>query len=204
MTADAEEIRRRKAEIRVAAEQNRRAQPGKDALSRRICEAFAAAAEYAAASTVLFYVGVRDEVRTRDLLAEALRSPKRILVPYCTGGQLELFHLQELEELAPAPFGLFEPKWQLRECPRRRVEVSEVDLAMVPGVAFDRRGGRLGHGKGYYDKLLGRARPDARLVALAFECQVFSQIPMLPHDVFMDRVITEEAIYEAMVCSREG
>ena len=49
---------------------------------------------------------------------------------------------------------------------------------MVPGVAFDRRGGRMGHGKGYYDKLLQHARPDAPLVALAFECQMFPEIPV--------------------------
>jgi 5-formyltetrahydrofolate cyclo-ligase len=66
---------------------------------------------------------------------------------------------------------------------------------MVPGVAFDREGGRTGHGKGYYDKLLQHARPDAPLVALAFECQLFPEIPMQPHDIFMDAVVTEEAVY---------
>ena len=66
---------------------------------------------------------------------------------------------------------------------------------IVPGVAFDRDGGRLGHGFGYYDKLLNRARPDAPLVALAFECQLFPQIPMQAHDVFMDKVVTESAVY---------
>ena len=67
---------------------------------------------------------------------------------------------------------------------------------MVPGVAFDRHGGRTGHGKGYYDKLLQHARPDAPLVALAFECQLFPEIPTAQHDIFMDRIITEKAIYD--------
>ncbi len=62
-------------------------------------------------------------------------------------------------------------------------------------MAFDRRGGRLGHGFGYYDKLLQRARPDTPLVALAFECQLFDAIPMQEHDIFMDRIVTEEAVY---------
>ena len=66
---------------------------------------------------------------------------------------------------------------------------------MVPGVAFDRRGGRMGHGFGYYDKLLEHARPDAPLVALAFECQLFPEIPTQAHDIFMDKIITEQAIY---------
>ena len=66
---------------------------------------------------------------------------------------------------------------------------------MVPGVAFDRRGARMGHGFGYYDKLLEHARPDAPLVALAFECQLFPEIPTQAHDIFMDKIITERAIY---------
>ena len=62
-------------------------------------------------------------------------------------------------------------------------------------VAFDRRGARMGHGFGYYDKLLQHARPDAPLVALAFECQVFDEIPTAAHDIFMDKIITEKAVY---------
>jgi len=66
---------------------------------------------------------------------------------------------------------------------------------VVPGVAFDRRGGRVGHGKGYYDALLGRVRPSIPLVGLAFECQLCDQVPMLAHDIWMSRVITERPIY---------
>jgi 5-formyltetrahydrofolate cyclo-ligase len=76
------------------------------------------------------------------------------------------------------------------------VGVEELDLVVVPGVAFDRAGGRMGHGKGYYDKLLEHARPDTPLVALAFECQLFPEIPAEAHDVFMDKVVTEAAVYE--------
>jgi 5-formyltetrahydrofolate cyclo-ligase len=66
---------------------------------------------------------------------------------------------------------------------------------MVPGVAFDRMGARMGHGFGYYDRLLEHARPDTPLVALAFECQLFPSIPTQAHDIFMDQVITETTIY---------
>ena len=68
---------------------------------------------------------------------------------------------------------------------------NELDLVMVPGTAFDLHGGRLGQGKGYYDRLLSNARPDAPLVALAFDCQIFEEIPVAAHDVFMDLVLTE-------------
>jgi 5-formyltetrahydrofolate cyclo-ligase len=54
----------------------------------------------------------------------------------------------------------------------------------------------MGHGKGYYDKLLQHARPDTPLVALAFECQLFDEIPVASHDIFMDRIITELQVYQ--------
>ena len=92
-------------------------------------------------------------------------------------------------------YRILEPKSELRTVAAKRVDVSEIDLIIVPGVAFDRSGGRTGHGKGYYDKLLEHARPDAPLVALAFECQFFDEIPTEEHDIFMDRIITEAAVY---------
>jgi len=84
----------------------------------------------------------------------------------------------------------------LRLLPDKQCTAEELDLVMVPGVAFDRRGARMGHGKGYYDKLLQHARPDTPLVALAFECQLFPEVPVAGHDIFMDKIITESAVYE--------
>jgi 5-formyltetrahydrofolate cyclo-ligase len=116
-------------------------------------------------------------------------------VPYCVNGELELFHLQNRDELAVGMYKILEPKAELRALANKRVEPGDLDLVIVPGVAFDREGGRTGHGFGYYDKLLNRARPDAPLIALAFECQLFPRIPMQDHDVFMDKVVTEVAVY---------
>jgi 5-formyltetrahydrofolate cyclo-ligase len=104
--------------------------------------------------------------------------------------------LQNVKELAVGGFGILEPRPELRGDLAKQVKPVELDLVMVPGLAFDHRGGRLGHGKGYYDRLLDRVRRDAAVVAVAFECQVFPEIPMLEFDVFMDKVITERAIYE--------
>jgi 5-formyltetrahydrofolate cyclo-ligase len=192
MPAELLEIKR---EIRTQAHANRRDQPDKDELSRRICARFASLEEYAAAQTVMLYVHTRSEVRTQTFLSEAIGAGKRVVVPYCVAGQLELFHLEDLGELALGTFGILEPKESLRDQPSKRPAIDELDLVMVPGVAFDRDGGRLGHGKGYYDKLLHAARPDTPLVGVAFECQLFPRIPMLPHDVFMNRVVTEKAAY---------
>lgn len=182
--------------LREQAHANRRAQPDKEPLSRHICEQFLALPEYQAARTVMFYVDVRTEVRTREFLPAALTHGKRVIVPYCVEGELELFHLQHMDELTVGMYRILEPKPELRGLAEKRADVAEVDLIMVPGVAFDRRGARMGHGKGYYDKLLEHARPDTPLVALAFECQLFDEIPTAAHDVFMNKIITEQRIYE--------
>jgi 5-formyltetrahydrofolate cyclo-ligase len=188
----------RKQQIREQAHANRNAQENKDELSRQIVARCMSLAEYQNAKTVLFYIDVRSEVRTRNDLTTALASGKKIVVPYCVDGELELFHLENNDELAIGMYKILEPKDELRSVASKKVAVNEIDLVIVPGVAFDRRGGRTGHGKGYYDKMLEHARRDTPLVALAFECQMFDEIPMQEHDVFMDKVVTEKAVYNGL------
>jgi len=190
------DLQERKKQIREQSHAARNALPDKDELSQAICEKFVALPEYAAAKTVMYYVDVRSEVRTRNYLATALTHGKRIVVPYCVDGELELFHLENMDELAIGAYKILEPKAELRALESKRVRPQDLDLIMVPGVAFDRRGARMGHGFGYYDKLLEHSRMDCPLVALAFECQLFAEVPTMPHDIFMDKIITEAAVYE--------
>ena len=199
MTAElAAESSTRKQQIREQAHANRNAQENKDELSREIVARCMSLPEYQNAKTVLFYIDVRSEVRTRNDLENALTSGKKIVVPYCVDGELELFHLENIDELSIGMYKILEPKEELRSVASKRVDVDGIDLIIVPGVAFDRRGGRTGHGKGYYDKMLEHARHDTPLVALAFECQLFDEIPMQEHDVFMDKVVTEKAVYQGL------
>jgi 5-formyltetrahydrofolate cyclo-ligase len=192
-----ESMKERKTKIRDQAHANRNAQTDKDELSKAICVKFVALPEYANAKTVMYYIDVRSEVRTRHDLPNALAQGKKIIVPWCNEhGELELFHLENMEELAIGMYKILEPKQELRALPHKQVKPSDLDLIMVPGVAFDRSGARMGHGKGYYDKLLQHARLDAPLVALAFECQLFPEIPTAQHDIFMDKIITERAVYK--------
>lgn len=189
-------IQEQKKAIREQAHANRKDQEHKDELSREICARFMALPEYQRAKTAMFYVDVRTEVRTRQDLATALAHGKTIVVPWCNDqGELELFRLESMEDLALGMYKILEPKPELRHLPERQVDVKTLDIVMVPGVAFTREGARMGHGKGYYDKLLEHARPDAPLVALAFECQLFPEIPTQSHDVFMDKIITEKGVY---------
>lgn len=191
--------------IRKQAHENRRNQDNKDGLSETIVRRFMELPEFQQARTVMFYVDVRAEVRTRFALPEALATGKRVIVPWCNDdGELELFLLESMDELELGMYSILEPKAELRRLAEKVVQPEEIDLIMVPGVAFDERGGRTGHGKGYYDKLLEHARLDCPLVALAFDCQMFAEIPMQSHDIFMDKVITESTIHTGIGRSEQA
>ncbi|MBA4189535.1 MAG: 5-formyltetrahydrofolate cyclo-ligase [Planctomycetaceae bacterium] len=182
-----------KAALREQARKNRVAQKNKDEVSRGICEKFTALDAYTAAKTVMWYVDAGSEVRTRHALPSALTHGKRVVVPWCIveTNTLELFWLEDMSELVEGAYKILEPKAELRTLASKIVQPSELDLVMVPGTAFDLHGGRMGQGKGYYDRLLATSRPDAPLVGMAFDCQIFDEIPVAPHDVFMDLVLTE-------------
>lgn len=188
----------RKTEIRTAAHAARKAQEDKDSVSQAITDRVMQLQEYQQANCIMWYVDVRDEARTRHALPAALESGKSIVIPYCVDGELELFHLEAMEELEIGMYKILEPRADLREVEAKNVDVKDLDLILVPGVAFDARGGRTGHGKGYYDKLLENAKADTPLISLAFECQMFDEIPMQSHDIFMDKVVTESNVYDGI------
>lgn len=189
------DVREQKRQMRRQSLAARKAQADKDGLSRKIMDRLLELPAYLQAGTVMLYIGVRSEVRTREYVPRILASGRRVVVPFCQGHELGLFLLSDLNELAPSGFGLWEPPLSLREQADRRADVRDLDLIAVPGVAFDRRGGRLGHGKAYYDRLLSKARPDTVLVGVAFECQLLPEVPMSRRDVFMDWVLTEIGLY---------
>lgn len=193
--SDVADIKAQKAALRAEARRRRWDQPDKDALSERICRQIAAMPEFDAAGTVMFYIERRSEVRTGPLLAEAYGRGKAVVVPYCVGDDLHLFRLESTLELSPGAYDIREPRPALRGLADRHVAPTALDLIVVPGVAFDRRGARLGQGKGFYDRLLAEVRGDTFLVAPAFECQVVERVPTLPHDRFVDRIVTESGVY---------
>ncbi len=197
----ADALTARKAALRRQAYDARNAQEDKDEVSRTIVERFIALPEYAAAHTAMWYLDVRSEVRTRHQLGEALNGGKRIVVPYCTvdesgANKLGLWHLTGMDELVVGKWKILEPPRERWGEPGKEVEPEDLDLVMVPGVGFDRKGARMGNGQGYYDRLLERVRPDAPLIALAYECQMFPELVVGLHDIYMDKVITERAVYE--------
>jgi len=190
-----------KAEMRRAAYDARNAQPDKNAVSELAVAAMMGLPEYTAAKTVLWYLDCRSELRTKQVLPAALASDKRIIVPYCTvdehgANKLGLWWLQDMNEMIVGKWKILEPPRERWGEPGKEIEPEEIDLVVVPGVGFSRTGGRMGNGQGYYDRLLERVRPDCTLVGLGYECQLFDNLIVSPHDVFMDKVVTEGAVYE--------
>jgi len=152
-------------------------------------------AGFRAARVLSSYVGVGAEVATTALLVEALERRVRVAVPARDGDRLRLVEIRALFDLMPASFGLLEPPLALATLPERAVAAGTVDVILVPGVAFDRQGGRLGHGRGYYDRLLEEAGSRPLRVALAFSCQIVDAVPMGPGDQPMDLLVSEEGVY---------
>lgn len=194
------ELLDRKAALRRAAYDARNSQADKERLSELAVARLVALPAYQRARTVLWYIDCRSELRTKFSLPAALASGKRIVVPYCTvdeagANKLGLWLLESMDELAIG-------KWKILEPPRERwgesgkeIPPAEIDFAIIPGVGFSREGARMGNGQGYYDRLLPLLRLDCPLVALCYECQLFEELIVGPHDVFMDQVVTESAIY---------
>ncbi|HSN23293.1 MAG TPA: 5-formyltetrahydrofolate cyclo-ligase, partial [Methylomicrobium sp.] len=163
---------------RLAAYQARKLQIDKESLSRTICYSFIACTDYRDADTVMWYVGCRTEVRTLPALQEELKRGKRIVIPYCTyddqgNRKLGLWRLENFSELTPGTWNIPEPPSTRRGEAGKEIRPRELDLILVPGVAFDRNGGRLGNGAGYYDRLLATVRHDTRLYGACFESQLF-------------------------------
>lgn len=189
-----------KAAMRRAAYDARNAQPDKEQVSEAAVARLLTLPQYQAAKTVMWYLDCRSELRTRHALPTVLAGDKRIVVPYCTvdeqgANKLGLWLLESVDELIIG-------KWKILEPPRERwgesgkeVPPQELDLVLVPGVGFSRSGGRMGNGQGYYDRLLANVRSDCALVGLCYECQLFDDLVVSPHDVFMDQVVTELAVY---------
>jgi 5-formyltetrahydrofolate cyclo-ligase len=181
-----------KAALRREVLSRRAALADREARSAAIQDFTGALPEFERAAVVAMYVGVGAEVATGRLLGRALERGSTVCVPWRDGNDLYLARLLSPDELVPVSFGLLEPPRELALT--RLVSPADADLMLIPGVAFDRNGGRLGHGKGFYDRLLERAGAGPLRVALAFECQLVETVPMMTGDERMDLIVTENGV----------
>lgn len=137
------------------------------------------------ARTLFTYVALPREVQTADLIKQSLKLGKKVFAPRMKPGsfRFEVCEIRKLQGLKKGAYGVREP--QGRKGPR----VQKLDLIIVPGLAFDRMGNRLGRGKGYFDRFLEK-RKGIPTVGLAFKEQMMRKIPAEKHDCPVDFVIT--------------
>ena len=145
-------------------------------------------AEWHAAGSLLLFAPLPGEPDPTGLLSH--HGKKSFLFPRITGDSLQLFRWKPESIWIIGPFGVREPdpgSWD-------KAGADEVELALVPGLAFDLAGGRLGRGKGYYDRLLGDPAFRATKAGVCLEERILPAIPMEPHDIPMDLIITEQRV----------
>ncbi len=150
-------------------------------------------ANFLESKIVLLYVGGDFEVPTENMIKRSYAYNKVVVLPAFDPRQFEVQLLKvdnHEKELVPGPRGVAEP--DAGKC--KIVPIERIDIAIIPGLAFDEKGGRIGSGKGYYDRLLPRLSITTRKVALTFEEQVMPQILMETHDKFVDIIITDKRI----------
>jgi 5-formyltetrahydrofolate cyclo-ligase len=196
-------IRDRKQYIRQSIRAARRglSEAERLARSRRVWEHVAALACYQQARVVLGYMAFDHEVLTDGLMQWAMASGKQLVLPMVLGNRqdMALYVIEDLErDMAPGYAGILEPRPQRT----RAVAPETLELALIPGVAFDLRGGRLGFGAGYYDRLLSRLPRAIPMVGLAFDFQVIPRLPLQPHDMLLDAIVTESRVIWGTSCTQ--
>ena len=154
--------------------------------SKKIAEKLIKHPEYQSAELVFTYIDAKGEVKTKDIIEHAWENRKRVAVPRVQGDIMEFYLISSYEDLEPGNFGIMEPKKNSTEV----TDIHENSVVIMPGVAFDRSGNRIGYGKGYYDKYFSKY-PDLYKIALAFSMQIVSEIPADIFDIKADCIITE-------------
>ena len=145
--------------------------------------------EYKKAKNILFYVSYDGEVFTHNVIKESFID-KKIVVPISNNEDYSLIlsKLNSFEDLVEGRYGILEPKKEKIE----EISIDEIDLVIIPGIVFDLKGNRIGHGKGFYDRLLKNIKKP--IIALAFEFQIIDKIPSEEYDKPVDIIITEKRI----------
>jgi 5-formyltetrahydrofolate cyclo-ligase len=147
--------------------------------------------EFKKAKTILFYVSNDNEVCTHEMIKESLGMKKQVIVPKTDMNNRTIIcsSLTRWDDLLSGAYNILEPR---QECVNE-VPPELIDLMFIPGVAFDCDGNRIGHGMGYYDRLLQK-KMSAHRLGLAFELQIVESISIEKHDVKVEKIVTEERI----------
>lgn len=195
-------VQQRKREIRKKVQEER------DSLSPRERTARSAAVldrlwsleDFREADTVFFFISFRSEVDTVPMIKQALAEGKRVCLPYTytDSKQMVASHVLDFEnDLEPGNYDIMEPRPESI----RPIPPEEIDIIVMPGVAFDVDGRRLGYGGGYYDRFLNQCRDDCLRVAPCFDLQVIDEVPCSDHDHHIHMIVTEKRVIN---CDHRG
>ncbi|MFC3748924.1 5-formyltetrahydrofolate cyclo-ligase [Paenibacillus sp. GCM10012306] len=207
MTGLHEELARRKRELRVQQATARDSlSPGqRSELSARVCRHAWAWGESETLSSIMAYVSFRSELNTRPLLTRAWEAGCEVMLPRVvpSSGTMTLHQVTSWEELSVGTYGIMEPI-AAGEDAETMVSRKLPAAVFVPGLAFDTRGGRLGYGRGYYDRLrssweagdLYKGMSTPLWIGLAYGMQIVEEVPMDDHDAVMDMLITEHGVLD--------
>lgn len=151
------------------------------------------------ADIILVYMDYRSEVMTTGLVEELLLSEngKRVFAPVVEGFEVNFYEIFSLNDLFPGYQGIREPRCEPEKMFTKEMAEKNKCFLLMPGSVFDRQMGRMGYGKGFYDKFLHRI-PNVFKAGIAFECQIAGQVPVEENDVRTDIVITENEIISGM------
>jgi len=140
-------------------------------------------------ANILIYFSFDGEVGTHKFIEKWMKRKNFFLPRLNSVGTFLALPVESIEDLEPNIFGIFEPKLRMEYAGRK----PELDLIIMPGVAFDKNGNRIGMGKGYYDLFLAEKK-DIPRIALAYGVQILDQLPSKPYDVPVDMIVTEEEV----------
>lgn len=159
------------------------------AASLQIQKAFLETDNYARARSIIVYSPIHCEVDTELIVLSALDSGKRVAFPVVLDHELVFREVQDMSALHKGAFGILEP------CSDRKLLApEEADILVLPGIAFDLNGHRIGYGKGYYDRTLHRLEGTGKIIGLCYDFQLVDEIPGEAHDVKMDMIITDKRV----------
>jgi 5-formyltetrahydrofolate cyclo-ligase len=183
LTRAKRELRERMREVRAAIDPHRR-----EVWSSAIVGAIHELPEIVAARTVTAYLSFGTEIAAAGLVAIFDAEGKRVGVPVVRDGEMVIVPFKPGDPTAQSEYGMPEP------VARREIPPQEVDALVIPGLAFDRNGFRLGYGGGFYDRYVRRTRPDALRVGIGFSEQVVGDVPHSDADERVDRIVTQDGV----------
>ena len=156
--------------------------------SKLIKEKLFSLKDFKEANNIMCYISLGGEVDTTEIIKGALKLGKRVFTPFIEGERLGISELRDPDkDLEKGPFGILQAKkGDFCAAP----SAAELDLVLVPGVAFDKKGNRLGRGKGYFDRFLKELPQAAKTIGLAFDAQILKSIPADSDDIPVSLVIT--------------